>query len=149
MYHNKTSVTLKTINQLQNGNIDSTGRKVCKLLISVFPITLVPSVSPNITINNTTESSIQLSWNPLNELEDGNGPITVYTIRSSFSESTCSEKHDNNMTTSTNTSTTANITLSNLRPYWNYTITISASTSVGEGGFSAPETYRTDESCEY
>lgn len=79
--------------------------------------------------------SVILRWNPP-PLSQRNGEIVSYTINVTGVES--EEEYQL-------TSTTANLTLSSLRPYFTYSFAISASTLIGEGPFGTVFTIRMPE----
>ena len=81
----------------------------------------------------------------MNPLEEGNGPIILYTIRKTYSLSKCTNGQTSNMTTDKRNSSTADISLQPLLPYWNYNLSISASTKAGEGPPFALGIFRTNQ----
>ena len=89
---------------------------------------LVPSGPPTkVTSTALTSDSILLSWAaPL--LPERNGDITGYIINVTNLDSGATQQFT--------TSTPANFTVPNLRPFTVYVVTISARTAVGMGPFS-------------
>ncbi|XP_060599175.1 tyrosine-protein phosphatase 10D-like [Ruditapes philippinarum] len=96
-----------------------------------------------IPTNNTT--SLKLSWEHLNEYEEGNGPITSYTIYTNYTNRQCTDDVGT-PTEQKNISLTNYIVIDNLQPYTEYSIQISALTEAGEGPLSDLSTYMTNES---
>ena len=86
--------------------------------ISFFPRP-VPAVAPeNVSVVSVSSSSLVFSWDPL-PLEQQNGIIRHYSI--SVTE------QDTGMVLQ-KTTTTESITLSNLHPFYTYSVQVSAST---------------------
>ncbi|XP_060604246.1 phosphatidylinositol phosphatase PTPRQ-like [Ruditapes philippinarum] len=93
----------------------------------------LPSAAPSIRTLIPTEEGFNISMVPPDE-DDRNGVITNYTIRYTWINNTCWDSHDGEIVEETiYTNNESNHEVSNLRPYWYYNITVSASTKVGEG----------------
>uniref|UniRef100_A0A4W3IS38 Protein tyrosine phosphatase receptor type Q n=1 Tax=Callorhinchus milii TaxID=7868 RepID=A0A4W3IS38_CALMI len=85
---------------------------------------VVPETSPaNLTYRNLSTTAIQLSWNPISEMNDA---ILSYTIELNGPSGT-------NFSTTSRTS----LTLTNLLPFTHYNVSVSANTSKGLGPSSS------------
>eukprot|EP00062_Callorhinchus_milii_P019146 gi/632973490/ref/XP_007903180.1/ PREDICTED: phosphatidylinositol phosphatase PTPRQ [Callorhinchus milii] len=84
----------------------------------------IPETSPaNLTYRNLSTTAIQLSWNPISEMNDA---ILSYTIELNGPSGT-------NFSTTSRTS----LTLTNLLPFTHYNVSVSANTSKGLGPSSS------------
>ncbi|XP_060598895.1 protein sidekick-2-like, partial [Ruditapes philippinarum] len=96
----------------------------------------IPSAAPSVdklTPTEHAEVGFKISLNPPGE-RDINGIITNYTIRYAWKNDTCWNSDNGVMVEETRSTTNrSDYEVSNLRPYWFYNITVSASTNVGEG----------------
>ena len=98
----------------------------------------VPSVPlDNITANNVTSTSIFVQWNKV-PAENQNGIIVSYTI-------TYTEVPGGNSGTKIVIAPRTNATLTGLKKFTNYSITVFASTAKGGGNKSEPIIVITDE----
>ena len=105
-------------------------------LMLVLLLYLVPDGPPvNITITEVTPYSVTLQWNPPTP-DKQNGVIVSYVIN------VMTDDQVQRMVVQSNDSQQ---TISNLTPYTTYTFSISASTSIGQGPFSAAVATRTSE----
>ncbi len=96
----------------------------------------MPSGYPlEVTNTSTTARSAVISWDPPDE-EDQNGFITSYTVK--IVEAGTEE-------TLQRISSTTSITATSLKPYTSYSVSVAASTSVGNGPFSISITLRTNQ----
>ena len=94
--------------------------------ISLTPFTVVPSRAPtSLTVVNITSTSLELQWDPPPPLFH-NGLIGSYIVR-------CSEVETSG--TIIRNSSTSQIVVSGLHPYYTYNCSVSAVT-VGPGPFS-------------
>jgi hypothetical protein len=109
-------------------------------------LSTVPSAAPipNIT---STQNTITVKWNELSK-EDQNGEITSYYINYTTNDKKCSLDGNGKIK-----QITTNVpgekfetTLQKLRPFWYYNISMSASTSAGEGKSSEIIEVQTKES---
>ena len=102
----------------------------------MFFIFSAPSGSPqNVTALSTSPTSLLLTWAPPTAAQS-NGQIVSYTVNVTVMETE---------ETFQLTSETTVLTLSPLRPYYMYTISVSASTVIGDGPFSLQVTIRMPE----
>ena len=93
---------------------------------------VVPSKSPTVvSVMAIDPSTLSLSWNPLSSF-DANGIVQEYIVNVSTQESL-----DHYQYISINTS----LTLTDLHPYYTYTVYIAAVT-IGRGPFSSGNTIR-------
>ena len=92
---------------------------------SVFKVFLTVPGKPAIVSGLSTDTSIPLSWSV-----PSGSVVTSYQLEWSYDK--CSDDPVENSTTINTSSTIFNLTLSDLRPDTNYTISVSASNSVGE-----------------
>ena len=101
-----------------------------------FHINTVPSGFPqDISIDSTSSQSAEISWSlPL--LEERNGIITSYTV-------TVSRQGSGSQILLT--SATTSISVNMLNPFTTYTVTVTASTSIGVGPPSTQLSFRTAE----
>ena len=96
----------------------------------------VPSGFPqDVSIDSTTSQSVEISWSPP-LLEERNGNISSYTI-------TVSRQGSDSLIQLT--SVTTSITVNMLNPFTTYTVTVTASTSIGVGPPSSLLSFRTAE----
>ena len=106
---------------------------------------LAPSAAPgNMQGHNTSSASIQVSWEAPNAA-DQNGAVTVYTVYyqavgGNFNDGTSKQKPV--------VAPFSKAVLTGLEEYVEYNISISASTSIGEGPLSASIVVRTAEAGE-
>ena len=94
---------------------------------------LVPSTAPSNVINTAlTSKSVTISWKAL-RFEDQNGLIRYYLINVTETDTGSQFQY---------TSTTIDITLTDLHPYYTYSISVSAFT-IAAGPWSDPLVLRT------
>ena len=104
--------------------------------MNVFLISPAPSGSPqNVTALSTSPTSLLLTWAPPTASQS-NGQIVSYTVNVTVMETE---------EMSQLVSTTTIYTLTSLRPYYTYSISVSASTIIGDGPFSLQVTIRMPE----
>jgi len=105
-----------------------------------FPLyVIVPSMVVNLTKEGVTDTSISLSWK---EPVDRNGIIVSYLVEWGESDDSDEKKNDSHLNTAD-----LNYNITNLRPYTNYTVSVYATTSAGQGPHS-PITVETLTGCE-
>ena len=91
--------------------------------------------------HNTSSTSIQVSWVAPNAA-DQNGAVTVYTV---YYQAVGANVHDGTLKQQAVVAPLNETVLTGLEEYVEYNISVSASTSVGEGPFSASIVVRTAE----
>ena len=102
----------------------------------------VPNAPPaNITGNNETSTSIFVQWNKV-PADNQNGIIVNYTL-------TYTEVPGGNSRIKIVIAPRTNVTLTGLKKYTNYSITVFASTAKGGGNRSEPIIVITDEDRKY
>ena len=98
--------------------------------INHYVLFTVPSAPPtNITVHNITSFDVNLSWGPLNCMEQ-NGDITGYSVWYGVEESGIIKS------TYVSGGTTTEATISELNPSTNYSIEVAAVNSAGAGEHS-------------
>jgi hypothetical protein len=117
-------------------------------LFHFFNGILVPGKPPKGIEATFTKSSITLIWNSLNGTDDANGPITYYMIYTTYIKKKYPADIGKRITES-NICFSNTFVLDNLRPYWNYSVRISAFTTAGEGHPSEEQIYTTNESSKF
>ena len=101
-----------------------------------------PTAAPsNVRGHNTSSTSILVEWDDVPDF-DQNGIITNYTI----TYQSLTENHSNSTTANY---TVRQVTLSDLKEFVNYSITVFASTKIGDGPASDPVYVKTDEDSKY
>ena len=95
----------------------------------------------NVTGHNTSSTSILVEWDDVPAF-DQNGIITSYNI----TYQSLTENHSNSTTANY---TVRQVTLSDLKEFVNYSITVFASTKIGDGPASDPVYVKTDEDSKY
>ena len=101
-----------------------------------------PTAAPlNVRGHNTSSTSILVEWDDV-PAYDQNGIITSYNI----TYQSLTENHSNSTTVNY---TVRQVTLSDLKEFVNYSITVFASTKIGDGPASHPVYVKTDEDSEY
>lgn len=119
----------------------STIHLVIICILNSFPI--APAGPPqDLKIIVTSSTGLMVSWEPPAP-EDQNGEIVGYSV-------TVETEEQDRVSRSTQTHFIAgggssNFSLEGLHPFTNYTITVSASTQVGEGPPTPPQTVQTPE----
>ena len=91
--------------------------------------------------HNTSSTSIQVSW-VAPSAADQNGAVTVYTV---YYQAVGANIHDGRLKQQAVVAPLNETVLTGLEEYVEYNISVSASTSVGEGPFSASIVVRTAE----
>ena len=115
-----------------------TEKPVPSVVITIF-LTVEPSRAPDgLTVSNSGSTYLNMSWNTL-PVADANGVITRYTIY-------YHQTGNAGSSLSTVTSKTNGGLIDGLYRNTNYTVRVSASTSVGEGPQSVAVTYTTSKS---
>ena len=109
----------------------------------VFAIFIIEPRSPpqNITVSVINSTALQLVWIPPPS-EDRNGVITGYTVNVTLGSSSQAAQ-------TVVPADSVSLTVSNLRSYRLYTVTIAVTNTVGSGPFSSPFTALTDEDGRY
>ena len=101
-----------------------------------------PTAAPsNVRGHNTSSTSILVEWDDV-PAYDQNGIIMSYNI----TYQSLTENHSNSTTVNY---TVRQVTLSDLKEFVNYSITVFASTKIGDGPASDPVYVKTDEDSEY
>jgi hypothetical protein len=114
-----------------------------KKLLIYFLINLVPSSPPeNPKCDVMSSTSIYITWSPPN-VENQNGKIKGYKVNFVPSD----EYYDREASTATTTN--QYYTIEKARKYTNYTISILAFTSVGDGAKTKEMFCITNEDCNY
>ena len=123
--------------------VTNTPQQLLLSLTGLFLLPLAPSSAPGpVTGRNVSSSSLEVSWSPPPQA-DRNGIITNYTVYYRVKGS------DASPIKSVQTGSSANqINVTGLSIYTEYSISVSASTSAGEGPLSNAIPVRTGESSE-
>ena len=101
-----------------------------------------PTAAPsNVRGHNTSSTSILVEWDDV-PAYDQNGIIMSYNI----TYQSLTENHSNSTTVDY---PAGRVTLSDLKEFVNYSITVFASTKIGDGPASDPVYVKTDEDSEY
>ena len=95
----------------------------------------------NVTGHKTSSTSILVEWDDV-PAYDQNGIITSYNI-------TYQSLTENHINSTTANYTVRQVTLSDLKEFVNYSITVFASTKIGDGPASDPVYVKTDEDSKY
>ena len=116
--------------------------KSFSIFLPCFHSFVEPTAPPtNVQGHNTSSTSILVQWGNV-PAADQNGVILSYTV-------TYQALPDGSPQTNVVSAPTTQVTLTGLNEYANYSITVFASTVMGDGNVSSPEIVITDEDSKF